>query len=157
MLVYDHEKALKRPFNYTSVSPFQIFTSLHSSFLTALKMAAGGGLGSGGGNPFWSLVWLLALIFCGWPLAGFCAGWYILILPFAVCFDGFTVSWFLQNIKRSLLFLEFCEYNNIWVKMFKISGILWDAVERSPKPSILCRAHDEGNLSRWCFQIKMIF
>ena len=114
MLVYDHEKALKRPFNYTSVSPFQIFTSLHSSFLTALKMAAGGGLGSGGGNPFWSLVWLLALIFCGWPLAGFCAGWYILILPFAVCFDGFTVSWFLQNIKRSLLFLEFCEYKLIY-------------------------------------------
>ena len=55
-------------------------------------MAAGGGLGTGGGNPIWSFVWFLGLIFCGWPLAGFCAGWYILILPFAVCFDGFTVS-----------------------------------------------------------------
>ena len=61
------------------------------SFLTALKMAAGGGLGTGGGNPFWSFVWFLGLLFVGYPVAGFCAGWYILILPFGVCFDGFSV------------------------------------------------------------------
>merc|ERR1712178_233664 len=60
------------------------------SFLTALKMAAGGGLGTGGGNPFWSFVWFLGLLFVGYPIAGFCAGWYILILPFGVCFDGFS-------------------------------------------------------------------
>merc|ERR1711874_111117 len=58
------------------------------SFWTALKMAAGGGLGSGGGNPVWSFLWFLGLLFIGWPVAGFCAGWYILILPFAVCIDG---------------------------------------------------------------------
>ena len=55
-------------------------------------MAAGGGLGSGGGNPFWSFVWFLGLVFVGWPIAGFCAGWYIIFLPFGVCFDGFSVS-----------------------------------------------------------------
>ena len=55
-------------------------------------MAAGGGLGSGGGNPVWSFLWFLGLIFIGWPIAGFCAGWYILILPFAVCIDGLNVS-----------------------------------------------------------------
>lgn len=60
------------------------------SFLSALKMAAGGGLGGGGGNPIWSLVWFLALLFAAFPVAGFCAGWYILILPFSVCVDGLT-------------------------------------------------------------------
>ena len=55
-------------------------------------MAAGGGLGSGGGNPVWSFLWFLGLVFIGYPVAGFCAGWYILILPFAVCIDGLNVS-----------------------------------------------------------------
>ena len=55
-------------------------------------MAAGGGLGSGGGNPVWSFLWFLGLFFIGWPVAGFCAGWYILILPFAVCIDPLNVS-----------------------------------------------------------------
>ena len=65
---------------------------LSCSFLSALKMAAGGGLGGGGGNPIWSLVWFLALLFAAFPVAGFCAGWYILILPFSVCVDGLTVG-----------------------------------------------------------------
>ena len=34
----------------------------------------------------WSLVWLLGLIFIGWPVAGFFAGYYVLCLPFAVFF-----------------------------------------------------------------------
>ena len=51
-------------------------------------MAAGGG----SGNAMWSLVWFLILIFVAFPVAGFCAGWYILILPFTVCIDGLTVS-----------------------------------------------------------------
>ena len=55
-------------------------------------MAAGGGLGSGGGNPVWSFLWFLGLFFIGYPVAGFSAGWYILILPFAVCIDGLNVS-----------------------------------------------------------------
>ena len=44
------------------------------------------------GNPVWSFLWFLGLLFAGWPIAGFCAGWYILILPFQACFDGLTVS-----------------------------------------------------------------
>ena len=55
-------------------------------------MAAGGGLGTGGGNPVWSFLWFLGLFFIGYPVAGFSAGWYILILPFAVCIDGLNVS-----------------------------------------------------------------
>jgi hypothetical protein len=40
----------------------------------------------------WSVIWFLVLLFVGFPVAGFCAGWYILILPFTVCIDGLTVS-----------------------------------------------------------------
>ena len=49
------------------------------------KMAAGG-------NVLWQIIWFLILIFIAFPVAGFCAGWYILILPFTVCIDGLTVS-----------------------------------------------------------------
>ena len=68
-----------------------LYLDIYFSFLTALKMAAGGGLGGGGGNPIWSFVWFLALLFVAFPVAGFCAGWYILILPFSVCVEGLTV------------------------------------------------------------------
>ena len=67
-------------------------------------MAAGGGLGSGGGNPIWSFLWFLGLIFIGYPVAGFCAGWYILILPFAVCIDGLNVSVYNLLSSANLLF-----------------------------------------------------
>ena len=51
-------------------------------------MAAGEGISNAG----WSLVWFLILFFVAFPVAGFCAGWYILILPLTVCIDGLTVS-----------------------------------------------------------------
>merc|ERR1711890_16639 len=59
------------------------------SFLSALKLAAGGGFTSGtGGNPVWVVTWFFALWFVAFPLAGFCATWYIFLIPFTVCFDG---------------------------------------------------------------------
>ena len=39
------------------------------------------------GNILWSILWILALIFIGWPIAGFIAGFYILCLPFSVCIE----------------------------------------------------------------------
>ncbi len=47
--------------------------------------------GSGSANPLWMIIWFIVLIFIGFPVAGFCAGWYILIVPFTVCIDGLTV------------------------------------------------------------------
>ena len=37
------------------------------------------------------ILWLLILWFIGWPVAGFCAGFYILFLPFTVCIEGLKV------------------------------------------------------------------
>jgi len=36
----------------------------------------------------WGVVWFLVLWFIGWPIAGFCAGFYILLLPLTVCIEG---------------------------------------------------------------------
>ena len=54
-----------------------------------------------GGNVLWQIIWFLILIFIAFPVAGFCAGWYILILPFTVCIDGLTVS--INNICQNML------------------------------------------------------
>ncbi|KAF4522493.1 hypothetical protein B566_EDAN002578 [Ephemera danica] len=43
-------------------------------------------MGSGnGGNPIWFVFWLLVLIFLGFWVGFFCAGWYVLLAPLAVC------------------------------------------------------------------------
>ena len=67
------------------------------------------------GNPIWSLVWFLILIFISFPVAGFCAGWYILILPFTVCIDGLTVSEFYYLIS---IFLSFYSILFHFIKTF---------------------------------------
>ena len=68
-----------------------VFTLSLSSFLSALKMAAGMGGGGGGGNPIWSFLWFIGLLCFAFPAAGFCAGWYILLLPVTVCLDSLGV------------------------------------------------------------------
>lgn len=35
----------------------------------------------------WAILWFLGLWFLAWPVAYFCAGWYILFLPFSACID----------------------------------------------------------------------
>lgn len=43
------------------------------------------------GNVLFSIIWLLVLIFIGFAVAGFAAGFYILFLPFTVCISGLSV------------------------------------------------------------------
>lgn len=33
-------------------------------------------------NIVFSLLWVFLLIFLGWPIAAFCAGWWVIFLPF---------------------------------------------------------------------------
>ena len=63
------------------------------------------GAGEGGGNILWSIIWFLILWFIAFPVAGFCAGWYILILPLTLCIEGLTVSQggLLLSLKNSSL------------------------------------------------------
>ncbi|XP_077288202.1 uncharacterized protein LOC143912732 [Arctopsyche grandis] len=49
------------------------------------------------GNAGYSIVWLIILIFVTFWLAGFCAFFYIILLPFTACFD------FLQPLADLLL------------------------------------------------------
>jgi len=48
----------------------------------------GGGSGQGSSNVGWSIVWFLGLWFVAFPVAGFCAGFYILLIAFLPCFPG---------------------------------------------------------------------
>jgi hypothetical protein len=41
-------------------------------------------------NVCWSLVWIVVLILIGWPIGGFCAGFYLLLSPFAACIEACT-------------------------------------------------------------------
>ena len=63
-------------------------------------MGSGSGSGTDSANPLWMIIWFLILIFLGFPVAGFCAGWYILIMPFTVCIEGLTVSDCSESSKR---------------------------------------------------------
>ncbi|CAG0925788.1 unnamed protein product [Notodromas monacha] len=49
-------------------------------------------MGSGAGvvNCFNGLLWLLILFFFSFYLAGFCAWWYVIILPCSACIDSCT-------------------------------------------------------------------
>lgn len=44
-----------------------------------------------GSNPLWFVIWLLILIFISFEVAGFCAGFYIIILPITVCIPDLSV------------------------------------------------------------------
>lgn len=46
-------------------------------------------------NPIFGLLWLILLIFIAWPVAGFCAGFWILL---QVCF-GFVFSVFTSPVE----------------------------------------------------------
>jgi hypothetical protein len=54
----------------------------------------------------WSIIWFLVLIFIGFWVAGFCAGWYILIMPFTVCIDGLKVRFLSTSWDRCYDFLN---------------------------------------------------
>lgn len=51
---------------------------------------AGAGVGEGRGRGgavgiLWAILWILILIFFGWPIASFIAGIWVCVMPFAVC------------------------------------------------------------------------
>ena len=39
----------------------------------------------GSSSILFSILWLIVLLILGWPIAGFCAGFYTLFLPFTAC------------------------------------------------------------------------
>ena len=39
-------------------------------------------------NVLWAIIWLLVLLFIGWPIGFFCAGWYVCLSPFEACLEA---------------------------------------------------------------------
>ncbi|XP_047477228.1 uncharacterized protein LOC134779195 [Penaeus indicus] len=53
---------------------------------TGAGAGAGGSTGTtGSGGTLWLVLWLLLLVFAALWVAGFCAWWYIMLIPFTVC------------------------------------------------------------------------
>jgi len=77
-----------------------------TSFMNALRIAAGGGLGTGSGNPIWMMVWMSTLMFVAFPISGFSAGWYILLNPFTLIFDSLNPV--TDALLRGVHFTHFC-------------------------------------------------
>ena len=44
-------------------------------------------MASAGTGILWSICWVIGLLIIGWPVAGFCAGFYVFCLPFASCIE----------------------------------------------------------------------
>lgn len=43
-------------------------------------------------NPLWFIIWLVILVIVGFPVAFFCAGWYVVLYPLTVCIPALSVS-----------------------------------------------------------------
>jgi len=54
----------------------------------------GAGMGS---SVLWFIIWLLILIFISFHVAGFCAFFYIFVLPFTVCIPDISVRGQIAN------------------------------------------------------------
>ncbi|XP_043247287.1 uncharacterized protein LOC122394464 [Amphibalanus amphitrite] len=69
-------------------------------------------MGSGAGSVgcvFWGLIWLAILVFISFVLAGFCAGWYIILLPLTVCIGG--LSGLTDTLLTGIQFPKTCAEN----------------------------------------------
>lgn len=45
-------------------------------------------------NPLWFIIWLVILVIVAFPVAFFCAGWYVVLYPLTVCIPAISVSVF---------------------------------------------------------------
>ena len=43
---------------------------------------------AGASGILWAVLWFLLLIFIAWPVAFFCAGWYVFLSPFSACIEA---------------------------------------------------------------------
>lgn len=60
-------------------------------------------------NWFWSLCWILILIFLVWPFAWFLAYWYILFLPFQACVPGLKDV--CDGLFKLINLVQYCAHN----------------------------------------------
>jgi hypothetical protein len=63
----------------------------------------GAGMGS---SVLWFIIWLLILIFISFHVAGFCAFFYIFVLPFTVCIPD--ISAFTDLMLKGVQFPHYC-------------------------------------------------
>jgi len=71
--------------------------------------AGGVGEAKGSGGMLWMVIWGLLLIFAAIWVAGFCAWWYIMLLPFIVCIP--QAAFVTDVLLRGTQLTFFCAWN----------------------------------------------
>jgi len=69
----------------------------------------GAGEASGSGGMLWMIIWGVLLIFAAIWVAGFCAWWYIMLLPFIVCIP--QAAFITDVLLRGTQITYFCAWN----------------------------------------------
>ncbi|KAG7169924.1 hypothetical protein Hamer_G019739, partial [Homarus americanus] len=98
----------------------------------------GNGAGSGGsteggsGGILWQIIWLVLLILAAIWVAGFCAWWYIMLVPFTVCIPPLaTVT---DILLRGAQLTYFCAKNMMDANTF---GEAWANAASTIPPTVL--------------------
>lgn len=87
------------------------------------------------GNPIWFIFWFLVFWFISFFVAFFCAGVYIILLIFVVCFPGLSVS-------CNIFFLIFHQFN-IFIYFFLLYILVHNRYLTAVHtiPFILCQSY----------------
>ncbi|XP_064106511.1 uncharacterized protein LOC135215578 isoform X2 [Macrobrachium nipponense] len=93
---------------------------------------SGGDSQSGSGGVLWQVIWLLLLLLAGIWVAGFCAWWYIMLIPFTVCFQPLAAV--TDILLRGTQLTYFCTKNMMEANTF---GEAWATAGTTVPPTVL--------------------
>ncbi|XP_068233268.1 uncharacterized protein [Palaemon carinicauda] len=95
--------------------------------------AASGGEGpTGSGGTLWRVIWLVLLLLAAIWVAGFCAWWYIMLIPFTVCFQPLAAV--TDILLRGSQLTYFCTKNMMDANTF---GEAWANAGATVPPTVL--------------------
>ncbi|KAK8723534.1 hypothetical protein OTU49_011766 [Cherax quadricarinatus] len=108
-------------------------------------MGFGAGIGEGGGGAggsgtsergsggiLWQILWLVLLIFAAIWVAGFCAWWYIMLIPFTVCLPPMAAV--TDILLRGVQLTYFCTKNMMHANTFNEA---WANAATTVPPTVL--------------------
>lgn len=88
--------------------------------------------GSGSGGILWQIIWLVLLILAAIWVAGFCAWWYIMLIPFTVCVP--QLATITDILLRGAQLTYFCARNMMEANTFNEA---WANAASTVPPTVL--------------------
>lgn len=87
---------------------------------------------TGSGGILWQIIWLVLLFVAAIWIAGFCAWWYIMLIPFTVCFEPFAAV--TDILLRGIQLTYFCTKNMMAANTFAEA---WATAGTTVPPTVL--------------------